>query len=104
MLTKPLRLAEPVGVKVTQLLCSSFMTRLIWGAPSTASCLSPKERRLRLLCYDSCFLEPQTVLQVESMFLIRSERKQRLGDRENCGACALMLSLQLKMLRNWIRN
>ena len=43
----------------------------------------------RLLSYDSTFLEPQAVLQIESLFPIRSDRKYGLRDHNNCGACAL---------------
>ena len=45
--------------------------------------------RLRLLTYDSTFLEPQAVMQIESLFPIGSDRKYWLGDHKNCGACAL---------------
>ena len=43
----------------------------------------------RLLPYDSTLLESQDVLQIESLFPIRTYRKYGLGDHKNCGACTL---------------
>ena len=46
-------------------------------------------KKLRLAAFSPVSPEPWDVLQIESLFPIRTYRKYGLGDHKNCGACTL---------------